>query len=74
MAPSFMQSIYRDDTTYDKNLDVIWYSSLLSGNAFADILETGMRMKKRPHCFSFQANCGMVKQYQYVLQVAQKTF
>jgi len=42
MAPSFMKSIYRDDTTYDKNLDVIWYSSLLSGNAFADILETGM--------------------------------
>jgi hypothetical protein len=50
MAPSFMQSIYRDDTTYDQNLDVIWYSRLLSGNAFADILETGQLKMRRHLC------------------------
>ena len=43
MSSSFMQSIYRDDTTVDSSLEVIWYSSMLTANVFADLLATGRR-------------------------------
>jgi hypothetical protein len=43
MSSSFMQSIYRDDTTVDSSLEVIWYSSMLTANVFADLLVTGRR-------------------------------
>ena len=47
MEPAFMQSVYRDGTALDGSLEVIWYSSMLTGDVFADLINTGQEQRAR---------------------------
>jgi hypothetical protein len=47
MKPAFMQSVYRDGTALDDSLEVIWYSSMLTGDVFADLINTGQKQRAR---------------------------
>jgi protein dispatched 1 len=44
MKGSFMNSIYRDDSTIDGKIDVVWYSWILNLSIFGDIVDNDMAM------------------------------
>jgi hypothetical protein len=44
MKGSFMNSVYRDDSRIDGKIEVVWYSWILNGDIFGDMVDADMAM------------------------------